>query len=127
MRGQFIKGQNPWNKGKKNPYSPETVEKMRLAKIGTRGSETNHFKGGKAISSQGYVLIRIDGKYVMEHRYKMEKMLGRKLLHVEIVHHKDNNKQNNKNANLELKDNQSIHAGEHIHKRGSDGKFKSAE
>ena len=130
MKGQFTKGCKPWNKGKKKPYSPETIEKMRLAKLGKRGSETNNFKGGKTISSQGYILIRVDGKYVEEHRYKMEQKLGRKLLPTEIVHHKNENgltKQDNDDDNLELKSNQSVHAGGHIRKRGSDGKFKAGE
>ena len=35
-----------------------------------------------------------------EHRYVMEKVLGRKLLSSEIVHHIDLNKQNNDASNL---------------------------
>lgn len=64
---RFFKGQIPWNKGMKGfgaghkPYfcakgssnsfwgrkhTAETLEKMRLAKLGKRGIETNHWKGG---------------------------------------------------------------------------------
>lgn len=53
-----------------------------------------------------YRLIRHmdDGvsKQVLEHRYVMEKHLGRKLSPSEIVHHKDGNGLNNEISNLEI-------------------------
>lgn len=45
------------------------------------------WRGGKFIDSYGYRLIRINKKYVKEHRYLLEQHLNRKLLGTEIVHH----------------------------------------
>lgn len=63
-----------------------------------------------------YRLIRHmdDGvsKQVLEHRYVMEKYIGRKLLTSEIVHHKDGNGLNNNISNLEIMD-QGHHRVEH--------------
>jgi hypothetical protein len=120
-KGQFQVGTVPWNKGKSPTI--ETKLKMREAKLGKRGAETNNFICGEALSSQGYVLIRVDGVYVEKHRHIMELYLGRKLLSEEVVHHKDGNKTNNDFANLELLLNQSSHSK--LHPRDCFGKFKA--
>lgn len=54
------------------------------------------------IDSNGYVNIRLDGKFVAEHRYVMEQILARPLRKGESVHHKDGDKANNAQENLEL-------------------------
>jgi HNH endonuclease len=62
---------------------------------------------GEHITSGGYKKIRVeDGdkkvRWVLEHRYIMEQILGRPLRSDENVHHKDGNKLNNDIENLEL-------------------------
>ena len=56
-------------------------------------------------------------KTILEHREIMEKKLGRQLKKGEVVHHIDENKQNNNNDNLKLETN-SQHSKHHNYKGG---------
>ena len=69
-----------------------------------RGSP--NYKGGRS-HHNGYIEIKVDGHpstnargYVYEHRYVMERQLGRLLRSDEFVHHIDGNKANNDPSNL---------------------------
>jgi hypothetical protein len=64
----------------------------------------NHWRWKKegCKRKDGYVLISVNGQRYFEHRYVMEKHLGRKLSFDETIHHKDGNKENNKLKNLEI-------------------------
>ena len=58
----------------------------------------------------GYVAIRVGPRrYRYEHRVIMEKMIGRSLKRVEVVHHKNEDKVDNRPENLELFPNNVAH------------------
>jgi hypothetical protein len=66
-----------------------------------------HWKGGKMLDKQGYVLVRAPGHpladshhYVREHRLIAEQMLGRPLEPGEVVHHLNDNVADNRPENL---------------------------
>ena len=65
-----------------------------------------------SITNYGYRRITVNGKRVLEHRYVMERHLGRKLKRKERIHHIDGDKLNNNISNLILCSSQA----EHIHK-----------
>lgn len=92
----------PWNKGK--PWSPAMKQKLsRLASNGNRREEKNgHWHGGRYVNPDGYVEIRVNGKRKLEHRHVMEQVLGRPLKRNELVHHRNDDKTDNRPGNLEL-------------------------
>jgi hypothetical protein len=70
-------------------------------------------------STHGYVMELHNGKWVRQHRLRMEKKLGRKLERWEVVHHRDDNKENNDLDNLRLMndpDHKSLHSSKRKHK-----------
>lgn len=77
------------------------------------GENSKFWKGGKYKGKSGYILTPEGYK----HRTVMEKYLGRKLLLIEVVHHKNYNRSDNRFENLELFPNQSEHIAYHAKER----------
>jgi len=73
------------------------------------GKDNPNWKGGKMIDKDGYVLLRLPDHpladshgYVREHRLVMSQKIGRLVEPDEVVHHIDNDHQNNDPGNLKL-------------------------
>ena len=97
---------NPINSGAKLFCSWKCYQAMN------KGETSPKYKNGH-VRVDGYRLLGIDGRDVLEHRYVMEQHIGRPLLQKEVVHHKDGNKLNNSIDNLELFNSQSSHVNAH--------------
>ena len=83
------------------------------------GANNPNWRGGRLIDKDGYVLLhRPDHPncnrhgYVREHRLVVEQAIGRYLDSVEVVHHLDNDAQNNVLSNLKLYPSNADHLGE---------------
>lgn len=110
-----------WNKGKhlSDEHKRKVSEALKgikrapefCKKLGdrSRGEKCHWWKGGRFKDKIGYVRIykpkhpnAVNGRYILEHRFVMEKGLGRYLEKWEQVHHKNGIKDDNRLENLEL-------------------------
>jgi hypothetical protein len=57
---------------------------------------------GRFVRSDGYVAVRVDSSFQLEHRVIMEAHLGRRLEAWENVHHKNEDRADNRLENLEV-------------------------
>lgn len=80
--------------------SKECADKEKMESF--KGENNPSWKGGYYIGQNGYRYKRIDGKYVLEHKFVFEKHYGIKVPRGFLVHHKDKNKMNNSIENLEM-------------------------
>jgi len=127
-----------YNKGKDNPMygvcrkghglgrklSEETKEKMRQSSPRLKGKNNANWKGGKIISSGGYVLIwkpdhprAMKAGYIRRSHLIAEKKLGRYLYPEEITHHESEIRDDDKHENIEVTT-QSKHTSFHNKERG---------
>lgn len=64
-------------------------------------------------STWGYIMEKRNGKWIRQHRYRMEQHLGRKLESGEVVHHIDGDRTNNDLSNLQVmsdREHRSLHS-----------------
>ena len=85
------------------------------------GQHNGNWKGGKSIASNGYVLVRVGLNhhladirgYAYEHRVVAEKVIGRRLLKGEQVHHLNGIKTDNRPTNITVMASMARHRYEH--------------
>lgn len=59
-------------------------------------------RGNGTVNQDGYKRVNFYGKPMLEHRYLMEKKLGRELFPWETIHHKNGERTDNSDENLEV-------------------------
>lgn len=91
----------------------------RPAYVPLSGENHPSWKGGTTIDKDGYILEKCRkhphanvAGYVRQHRLVMERHLGRILDPREVVHHKNDDKQDNRIENLEVFSNNADHLAE---------------
>ena len=80
------------------------------------GSKRLETTGG----SVGYISVKHNGEWVLEYRLVMEQHLGRKLQAGEEIHHKNQDKTDNRSENLELFAGHSAHLLAFNHRTGDE-------
>ncbi len=76
-------------------YCPQCKSNRLKGRPATNARAENRY-----MDSFGYIRIKVNGVHVLEHRYIMEQLLGRKLERNEIIHHIDGDVTNNNPDNL---------------------------
>jgi hypothetical protein len=83
----------------------QTVARQRAAKAAAYNPGTYDLDADypRRPASDGYWYVTVDGHRLLEHRFVMEQLLGRRLRPGETVHHRNGQHGDNRPENLELR------------------------
>lgn len=82
----------------------------RRLRTGSTDSQRPTYGSNRIVHRQGYIRIRVNGKYILEHVLMAEKALGKPLPLKAVVHHVNENTGDNKTPfNLVICPNQAYH------------------
>ena len=112
---KFPKGHIAWCKGMKGYTNKGSFKKGNIPKtVFKKGQKAWNYKGGRNRRKDGYILFLVNGKYLFEHRYICEIILGRFLTKEEVVHHINEIRDDNRPENLFLFPSNKSHRAYHI-------------
>lgn len=104
-----------YNDKRRNHIKGQPIRFIHGHNIGKK-EKSPAWKGGLS-KTKGYIRININGEYKRHARAKATKALGKSLPRKSIVHHFDGTKNNDKNGNLVLCQDQAYHLLLHIRER----------
>lgn len=121
-KSEFKKGNIPWNRDLKGIHlSPKTQFKkgMKPWNTGLNYHRKNILLTNGYINPRGYRVLCIANEEILEHRFIMEKHLGRSLKNQEHIHHKNKIRDDNRIKNLQVltrSEHMKLHYAEKKHK-----------
>jgi hypothetical protein len=71
----------------------------------------------RKITKEGYIVLKIGSKWHFEHDLIAERILNRKLSVLEVIHHINEKKSDNRKENLDLFETQNLHQKFHLKKK----------
>jgi len=102
-----------------NHITPEGIKRLSESKLGPKNPQYGK-KRKRIINRQGYIFLYVPGHpnrtrqgYVAEHRLIFENKLGRYLNHMEVIHHINEKREDNRIENLMLFESNSKHLSFH--------------
>lgn len=106
-----VSGAKHWRNRSENRERAEEYRQEQQERY--RGEGNPNWQGGRTLGVDGRPMVRVNGKYVLEHRHLISEKIGRPLAPKEVVHHKNKDISDNRIENLELLKSQSVHVAQH--------------
>jgi len=93
--------ENNQRRGMKRSYCNRACWRASLHQV-RQGQVNPNWRGGRSTRQDGYIQVRVNCRPKLEHHEVMERHLGRPIAPGEVVHHKNDDRTDNRLENLEL-------------------------